>query len=205
LKSALEAFSAAGQAFAEVGDIRGHALQIGSAAIVTERLGEYEQALDLYTAARDLSRDGQLHDAQAQNELKLGTLLMDHLDRTQEARTHLVEAVRLYRELGDAGLLSEALLRLGTVDGALGDTESAETCLGESRSLAEQSGDVGHAVDTLRELAGLRARRGDIGGAVERGLEAVCSSKGSATGPSSGTSSCHWRECAVHSMSSTKP
>jgi tetratricopeptide (TPR) repeat protein len=177
LERAYEAFEESGHAFAELGDVRGCVLQVGSAAIVKEKLGEVETAIDLYTRARDESRDAGILDVQAQNELRGGGCLLE-VGRAGDARERLAEAADLYRELGDDDLFASSLLQLGRADAQLGDTTAARHNLEQAHVVAEEAGSWERALDAIRELAELELDMGDIAAADDRrrtGVELVAS------------------------------
>jgi tetratricopeptide (TPR) repeat protein len=100
---------------------------------------------------------------QAQLWLRLGRLVEETPSR---ARPALERAAELYRQLGDAAGLANALVRLGRVLAFMGRFQQSETVLAEAHSLMERAGSPpGLLTQYFFNMAYLKNHSGDFAGA----------------------------------------
>ena len=81
--------------------------------------------------------------------------------RGEPVRLALVEAARLLRPLGDAGLEARCLLRLGEVQMLMGALDQAAELLDQARARCERAGDAECALRAGCELVRVARRRGE--------------------------------------------
>lgn len=98
--------------------------------------------------------------------------LEEELQRAESAFLRYDEAARVANEIGNRGLVAEAMLRRGRLLARLDEMDRAEEAYQEARTVAEQAGD-GPRVATIAFNEGmLLLRRGDLDGAWEVLVEA---------------------------------
>lgn len=124
-----------------------------------QRLGDYDAALAVVTAARQTF--AALADRHGTGECHLiASDLYSHLGRFQEGYSESSAALQLFRELADPYYTVQALNNIGSDAGVLGRLDETETYLQESLVLAEQLGDrlgMARATFNLSNIAYFRS------------------------------------------------
>ncbi|MXZ71485.1 MAG: tetratricopeptide repeat protein [Acidobacteria bacterium] len=100
-----------------------------------------------------------------------------------QVRGHLVEAVAICRETGDAPGLVVALGKLGHVESDAGRHEAARACYEEAVTLAREGGDPARLAHALRHLGDVHRRAGRLRESHACYAEALSLYDGTDTGP----------------------
>ena len=100
-----------------------------------------------------------------------------------QVRAHLVEAVAICRETGDAPGLVVALGKLGHVESDAGRHEAARACCEEAVALAREGGDLARLATALRHLGDVHRRAGRLRESHACYAEALSLYDGTDTGP----------------------
>ncbi|NKE62108.1 tetratricopeptide repeat protein [Lentzea sp. PSKA42] len=131
---AIEHYQRALPIFRELGERRGVAIVLANTGMVQRRAGRYEEALESYRAATTFT-EATDHWVAGNTMNGMGTVL-NRLGRNEEALTHLLEALRLMRQVGDRACESAILNNLGVAHRALGSPDQALVHHRESLALA---------------------------------------------------------------------
>jgi CHAT domain-containing protein len=131
--------------------------------VVFERLGAYQDALDLLDSLDvALLDDG----SRASRLLNRGVMLRN-LGDPQRALAAFDAAVRAFEELGDQSALANAWINLGQAKSDLGDLEGAAKSLNTARELAIKAGDLDEEIEATTRLGFLRAQEKNLSSARE--------------------------------------
>jgi tetratricopeptide (TPR) repeat protein len=128
---------------------------------------DFERAEALLLEAREaFERRGDLHELDDLLD-DLGELKLES-DKYPEARTYLLESLKLDNELGRVASKARSLLLLGRVASRTADQDMAGEHFEEARELYEKArNDVGLS-DALKALAGWQLTQGQVDAAVQR-------------------------------------
>lgn len=129
-----------------------------------EKLGAYEEALEVYRELLEAHPDGPSLVTLRTNLAVIYRNLGDPVRAVEE----LSESLEPYRRVGDLGGLSNAHLNLGLVQGLnLGDLAAAEHHTREALRIAREAGDRVEELQDLCFLGRLLTRAGDLPAAEE--------------------------------------
>lgn len=130
------------QGLYETLDMRHHALTaMNGIAILYNRMGDYAQARDIYTAALARQREAGMLREQAVTLHNLGRA-HEYLQEWAEARRSFTESLALHREIHYARGQAYALRGLAAVANGLGDWRGALATLAQATALQQETPDA---------------------------------------------------------------
>lgn len=158
------AVSHARQAFEHADLINNHTLKVNgltSWALGLLRLGEFDEAKQLTSDARDIAQSNQNHLGEAVSLAHLG-IVHYFLGDFDAARDSLEESLGLARQLNDLHRQTSCLTNLVGIYHALGDFAKAKTCCEEALEVAQTVGDRAKETTILNNLGGMYHALGDL-------------------------------------------
>ena len=133
---------------------------LAAAALLARRLGDADQAEQLYLQSLEIARslDDQIGIASAINNL--GVLALDRGD-AEQAKAHYDEALAIFRSINDDRRVAAALLNFGQVARRLGDAPLATARYEEALAIYRRLGDRQRAAVVINNLGVLAITNGD--------------------------------------------
>ncbi|MFZ0187971.1 MAG: tetratricopeptide repeat protein, partial [Streptosporangiaceae bacterium] len=143
----------------EIEDRAGEAQAAGNLADTYSRLGRPKEAIDLFSRARDLSREVGNRYSEGVNLTNLGAALLE-VDRADEAVTPLEQARATFGEIPYPDGVGYASYHLGRCYRSLGRGQQALDCLQEALSSHRAAGNRHRQAVTLRALGAAQTENG---------------------------------------------
>ena len=139
---------------------------------VLERIGEWQEANDLYHQAREIAEELRAAHSLAECYTAIGELLRKQGEYDQAA-THLQRAQFGFEEVGDQAGVGKVLHAAGTLAAQQGEFDSAISRYQESLVIRRQLDDKPHIAALLNNLAIIARLRGDLAQASDLYAEAA--------------------------------
>lgn len=160
-----ESFEESIRLWRELGDSKGLMFALNSFAFLLNRLGKYEQALDLANESLSIAKaeNDSLAIAHAANNLALTYLDVGDFERARPVFEESLEAARSARDTYSQSIL---LHNLGDLELQTGELEKADLYLAESNALLKAVGDKPLSARTLLLQAEIEAIRGNFDDAM---------------------------------------
>jgi tetratricopeptide (TPR) repeat protein len=137
------------------------------------RAGEYEEALEAFEQARNLSAKAGDREAEVEALGSMGVVCVE-LENWDEARRFLEQALDICEDTGDQLNRGMVLGNLGMMYARQGDEESAAEAYEQAMAIFGDLGEKGYEKDIARQLSKLKLKKGsflDAIGSYREGLE----------------------------------
>lgn len=122
------------------------------------RAGEYEEALEAFEQARNLSAETGYREGEIEALGSMGVVSVE-LERWDQARQYLDEAVSICDETGDQFNKGKVLGNLGMLYARQDDEERAAEAYEQAIAIFEELGETGYQKDIARQMSKLQLKR----------------------------------------------
>jgi tetratricopeptide (TPR) repeat protein len=129
------------------------------------RAGEYEEAIESFSKARDLFAEAGDRTGEAEALGSLGAVYVQLGDRDQ-AHEAFDQALEICIETGDRSNQAKVLGNLGMLYEAQGDIPKAAEAFGEAQAIFGELGERGNEKAVSRQLKKLKIEKGNVLGAL---------------------------------------
>ena len=136
------------------------------------RIGEYEESLEAFQHARELSARAGNREGEIETLGSMGVVYVE-LERWDEARRFLEEALGICEETGDQINTGKVLGNLGMMHARQGDVESATEAYQQAIAIFQELGETGYEKDISRQMSKLTIKESKLFealGGVREGL-----------------------------------
>jgi tetratricopeptide (TPR) repeat protein len=120
--------------------------------VVLENATHYDQALNRFQSAADLSRTLNRRESLARQHMRMGRVYDLRMSQYAKAKTHYRTALKHYENLKQKNNMAQALLDAGRCDRLMGNFEGAADQYEQALDLLSKNGD---ALKETRTLAGI--------------------------------------------------
>jgi tetratricopeptide (TPR) repeat protein len=122
------------------------------------RAGEYEEALEAFGQARNLSTEAGLPEGEIEALGSMGVVCVE-LERWDDARQFLDEALSICEETGDQLNKAKILGNLGMLYARQDDAERAVEAYEQASAIFEELGETGYQKDIARQMSKLQLEK----------------------------------------------